>query len=543
MFARRTGKALATSRAALITVFILALVISPYPASELHNAIYVYLMVYLGAAAIMVVVAWRSWWHEYRFAPHVHAVDIVAFVAAVYMSEVDATEFSSPFPTVTAYLLASATLRWGWLGVAWTAIALTSLSGLTGVSLHVLGYDIDAYRFGRRLMYFGVFAMTMIWLSAEQRTMRVVPMPKTHGKPGERRTAVLVEMLAFARSSLNGTGAAIAVARGEEPWTEVLRDTGSAVIHDRVGPEVFESGFGEPDRAELIDLPRSRRIMTRESTFPIAIRGPFNAPLAAYCEVDEGILVTFETASGPGQLIVWGIPDMCVDDLPLVEAMGRHLSSELDREEMAELAQTASAAALRDALARDLHDSVAQFLAGTLFRLEALTRWIREGHDPAGAIADLKAALRREQGELRATIQRLRRGEDGDRRTDLIEEIETLLAEMGHHWQISVKLDAQVRPQLVSISLAHEIRQVLREAVANAARHGCCSTVVVKLASDLMWLRLSIADDGEGFSASGAIPRPRSISERVEALGGTLDVCDNSPGILLKVTLPQRMVS
>ena len=156
---------------------------------------------------------------------------------------------------------------------------------------------------------------------------------------GERRNAVLTQMLAFARTTLNGTGAAIAVARGEEPWTEVLRDTGSAIIHECIGPDVFEHGFGEPDCAALIDIPRARRITTRASTFPIALCGPFPAPLAAHCAVDQALMVTFETASGPGQLLVWGIPDMCVDDLPLLEAMGRHLGSELDREEMAELAR------------------------------------------------------------------------------------------------------------------------------------------------------------------------------------------------------------
>jgi signal transduction histidine kinase len=230
-----------------------------------------------------------------------------------------------------------------------------------------------------------------------------------------------------------------------------------------------------------------------------------------------------------------------VDDLPQVEMIARHLSTELDREDLAELAQTASAAALRDALARDLHDSVAQFLAGTLFRLEALSRWVREGHDPTIEINDLKTALRREQGELRAMIQRLRRGEEGDRRTDLVEELETLLSEMSQHWHIAVRLDEQVRPMPVSISLAHELRQVLREAVANAARHGGCREVIVSLGTGGPGLTLSIADDGEGFPADRSPPRPRSISERVEALGGTLSICHNYPGALLEIALPNRI--
>lgn len=145
----------------------------------------------------------------------------------------------------------------------------------------------------------------------------------------------------------------------------------------------------------------------------------------------------------------------------------------------------------------------AQFLAGTLFRLEALTRWIREGHDPASEIADLKAALRSEQRDLRATIQRLRRGEDGDRRTDLIDEVETLLSEMGQHWHIAVRLASSVRTLPVSIGLAYEIWQVVREAVANAARHGGCDQVIVALVRDGARLKLSIADNGAGVPSGG----------------------------------------
>jgi signal transduction histidine kinase len=207
---------------------------------------------------------------------------------------------------------------------------------------------------------------------------------------------------------------------------------------------------------------------------------------------------------------------------------------------MAEHSHAASASALRDALARDLHDSVAQFLAGTQFRLEALTRWIRAGHDPTSEIAGLQAALRREQGELGATIRRLRRGEEGDRRTDVVEELETLLSELGHHWHIRVRLVSPVRPMLVSIGLAYELRQVLREAVANAARHGNCREVAVTLAGEGAQLRLTISDDGSGFPVPAREPRPKSISERIEALGGTLNICDNAPGVMLDIALPSR---
>ena len=540
MFARRTGKALATSRVALIVVFILALWVTPVKGPSNLGPIYLFLAIYLAGAVAMAGVAWTSWWYEYRLARLVHSIDIVAFVTAVYLSEIDSTDFNSPYPTVTAFLLASATLRWGWSGVARTSLALIVLSAVVGVGLYADGFDLDVYLYARRLMYFGVFAMAMVWLNAEHRTARVISMPRTPGNPGERRTAMLIDMLAFSRTALQGTGAAIAIGRGEEPWTEVLRATGDAMVHDRLGPEVLDAGFGEPGCATLIDIPRARRIMSRTSTFPVALPGPFPAPLAAYCQVNEGILVTFETVSGPGQLLVWGISDMCVDDLPLIEAMGRHLGAELDREEMAELARSASAAALRDALARDLHDSVAQFLAGTLFRLEALTRWIKAGREPIGEINEIKAALRREQGELRETIQRLRRGEDGDRRTDLVGELEALLGELGRHWHIDVRLETAAPTLPVPIGLAYEVRQVLREAVANAVRHGQCRAVVVTLADTGPHLQLTFTDDGVGFPQNVPANRPRSIAERVESLGGTFAIRNNVPGVLLEIVLPTR---
>ncbi|GEN99010.1 two-component sensor histidine kinase [Novosphingobium sediminis] len=522
-------------------VFMLALSIDPSTPGKGGFGIYVVLSAYLVGAAVMIMIAWRSWWWEFRLAPWVHAIDTFAFVLAVYFSEAGKADFNSPFMALTAFLLISATLRWGWFAVAWTSVTLVTVNVIIGAGLFAFGLPIDPYRYGRRLMYLGVLSLMMVWLSGEQRGPRSAPMPRTPGTPGERRNAILVDTLTFARVALQARGAAIAVPHGEEPWTELLRDSGYAVIVDRLGPEALDGSFGEPDRAALIDLARGRRITSRASSYPLALSGPINAPLAEHCGINEAMIVTFETAAGPGQLLIWGIPDMCVDDLPLVETIGRHLSTELDREDLAELAQAASAAALRDALARDLHDSVAQFLAGTLFRLEALSRWIREGHDPTAEINDLKTALRREQGELRAMIQRLRRGEEGDRRTDLVEEMETLLGEMSQHWHIAVRLDAQVRPMPVSIGLAHELRQVLREAVANAARHGCCREVVVSVSTGGPGLTLRIADDGEGFPADSPPPRPRSISERVEALGGTLSICHNHPGALLEIALPNRI--
>ncbi|MFD2781452.1 sensor histidine kinase [Novosphingobium pokkalii] len=278
---------------------------------------------------------------------------------------------------------------------------------------------------------------------------------------------------------MGARGAALAVAWGDEPWIDLLVEQDGALTSERTGPGVLSDAVSAAAHPTLFDLRRGRRIgMAGDHQLAVA-RGPFASPLAERCGVNEGILATFNSVSSQGQLLVWGIPSMAVDDLPWMSALVREIGLALDREEMATLAKSSAVAEVRNALARDLHDSVVQFLAGTMFRLEALRRRLRDGKDPEGEIEAMKDALRREQAQLRVMIDRLRRGEDGDRSSDITEELCSLVEEMAAHWRIRVTFSAHSGPLQIPIRLAYELRQMVREAVANAARHGQCSEVTI----------------------------------------------------------------
>lgn len=543
MFTRRTGKVLALSRAVLAFVFLLAVWVDPVQPVRAGPIGTAMLAGYLAFALGLLVVAWRSWWFDFRPARLVHACDIAAFIAGVYFTESGTGEFSSPFMAFAAFLLVSANLRWGWRGIALTGLGLLAANLLAGIALTLLQFDLDIYRFGRRQAYMVVLSIMMVWLSRDPRLSGRVELPEPLGTPGERRLRVLAEALAEVRRAMGARGAAIALLQSEEPSAEVVRDADGTSTHAMIGPGSLNEDLTRRWPPTLFDSARGRAIVHLPRNGLTSRTGPVSVPLADHCATSEGIIVSFLTAGGQGQLLVWGIDDICSDDLPLAEGFAREIGLALDREEMASLAQNAAVSGIRNALARDLHDSVAQFLAGTLFRIEALRRWIREGHDPDGEISAIKEALRREQTQLRALIDRLRRGEDGDRRTDLAEELQTLLEELGHHWHIETQLEAAIRPLPVSIQLGHELRQLVREGVANAARHGQCRQVTVSIAGDGSALRLQISDDGAGFPQDRGPFLPRSISERVEALGGRLEISDNLPGALLDIALPARMAA
>lgn len=542
MFMRRTGKILATTRAILAAVFLLAVLVEPTQPARAGLIGIVILAAYMSLSVALVLVAWRSWWYDHRLAVAVHVIDIVAFVAGVYFTETGKSDFSSPFMAFAAFLLVSANLRWGWRGIAVTAFALLLANMAAGGALYMMHLDLDINRFGRRQVYMLLLSIVMVWLSGDNRLSRRVELQDPGGVPGERRLNVLTEAVADIRTAMTARGVAIALLRNEEPLVEIVRNDGHST-HAMAAPGALSDDLVRARRPMLFDLARGRSIAAVATGGTVATIGDLAIPIAEHNGVGEGILASFTTAAGPGQLLVWGMRDMSADDLPLIEAFAREAGFALDREEMASLSREAAVSGIRNALARDLHDSVAQFLAGTLFRIEALRRWIREGNDPEREIDAIKQALRREQVQLRGLIDRLRKGQDGDRRTDLVEELEALLVELSHHWHIDACLDAVMRPLPVSIELAYELRQLVREGVANAARHGHCSRVTVSIVGEEESLRMRIRDDGAGFPAGPAPLRPRSISERVEALGGKLVIADATRGVTLDISLPARMAA
>lgn len=529
---------IAICRAILAAVFLVAVWIDPDEPARNVGAGFALLTTYLGWTLIAALIAWRSWWWDFRLARLAQIADIGVFITASFFTETNTSDFGSPFIAFAAFLLLTAAVRWRWRGVVATALLLLASYGLAGLAIKTLGLISNPYQFERRMTYMIVLSIMIVWLSIDQQFARLVSLPEPAGISGKRRPQVLAGALAFARDMFNARNAAIAVSRPEEPWIDLYRDIDGVFMHERVGPDGFP-GLAVNAGAVLFDRHRRRRIVWHTSDRYEAVTGSLANPLLAALEAREGLLGGFAAASSHGHVVVWDAADTCTDNLPAIAALAQEIGHALDREEMAMLAQSIAVSHARNALARDLHDSAAQFLAGTQFRLEAMRRWIRQGGDPETEITAMKAALRSEQSHMRAMIDRLRHGIDGDRSTDLVAEIEGLLVELGDHWHIAATLRSDRSPLPVPIGTAYELRQVVREAVANAVRHGNCSRMAIDLdQSDHNSLLISIADNGKGLPEASRMLRPQSISERIEALGGTLRIASNAGGVQLDIDLP-----
>jgi signal transduction histidine kinase len=177
----------------------------------------------------------------------------------------------------------------------------------------------------------------------------------------------------------------------------------------------------------------------------------------------------------------------------------------------------------RRRVARDLHDGVAQELAF----ISSQMHWLRTQPDDKETTGQIMEAVQRALDESRGAISTLSRPVQHSLDLALATTAEEVAERLG------AKLELDLQPGVrTSPAWEEALPRILREAVANAVRHGRANTVSVRLRnSDGIWLR--IADDGEGFDPT----RPRaensfgliSMRERAEALGGEFRL-DSKPG-------------
>ena len=220
------------------------------------------------------------------------------------------------------------------------------------------------------------------------------------------------------------------------------------------------------------------------------------------------------------------------------EVLAREIAHGLDEEEISSIARETAAVRLRGNIARDLHDSVAQSLAGAGYRLASLRQQLRDGKDVLPEIDSISESLHAEQAHIREIIARLRSDSVNPGARNLGTELDRLANVLSRHWQVSVRHEDNVEPLLVPAWMLFEIQQLMREGIANAVRHGMARAVSVRTEKIAGGLSLTITDDGGGFPGAGEGERPKSIAERVEALGGKMAVATLGSGTRIGISLP-----
>ena len=187
-------------------------------------------------------------------------------------------------------------------------------------------------------------------------------------------------------------------------------------------------------------------------------------------------------------------------------------------------------------LACDVHDGPMQDLISAGYGINELRHRL-EGA-PSLAATGLSSQLGQILGELANAEKGLRtliiRLEQGDPSFDGIQTIvDTEVAAFAERCAAKVHIHAQTNVELDSRSQSHALRAVLRESLANVARHSAAGRVDVYLNGGKDGILLEVRDDGRGFDVAGIRADAfglMGMKKRVELLGGELSVLSRVGG-------------
>ena len=186
-------------------------------------------------------------------------------------------------------------------------------------------------------------------------------------------------------------------------------------------------------------------------------------------------------------------------------------------------------AAERQRMARELHDTLSQGLAGLILQLEAADAHLA-GNRPERARDILQQSMEKARGtlaEARQAIDDLRQPAERDLAEAVQREVD--------HFTIATGISCQ--PQIegmveVPAPVAETAIRAISEGLTNIARHARAKSVTLRLTGNRNELEIEICDDGVGFDPAAVEAGHFGLlgmRERVRLAGGRLEV-QSAPG-------------
>jgi len=195
----------------------------------------------------------------------------------------------------------------------------------------------------------------------------------------------------------------------------------------------------------------------------------------------------------------------------------------------------------RERLARDLHDSLGHALVALSVQLEAIQRLYRVDPQEASAQVDeMKSLARTSMDDLRRSIAGLRSPGLGDR--SLCAALQETCVDFGERTGVQIECQTDPRADDLRPALLETIWRVSQEALTNVEKHAQAQRVQLSLTHEPHAVVLRVTDDGIGLP-EGAENTPghfglRGMRERVEGLGGALNLSEGGDGAVVEARLP-----
>jgi signal transduction histidine kinase len=289
----------------------------------------------------------------------------------------------------------------------------------------------------------------------------------------------------------------------EEPLEYDTRGKPCALVVQRsvvAFPEALTERF--PDAQPAIDL-------GLESYLAVCLRAADGTHLGHMAVMDAGPM-----AAGD-------------DDVSAMRIFASRAAAELERLRQAAALRRSRARVIeaadseRQRVGRDLHDGAQQRLAAVANLLRAAQVQLDRGDLPGGVLGlacDELGAAQTELRELARGLHPVALSERGLRNA-----LESLT--VGSDATVSLDVTADELPDAVELAAYF----LVSESLTNARKYAGASAIRVRVAAVAGALLVEIADDGRGGADPASGTGLRGLADRVDALGGTLDV-SSPPG-------------
>jgi signal transduction histidine kinase len=214
-----------------------------------------------------------------------------------------------------------------------------------------------------------------------------------------------------------------------------------------------------------------------------------------------------------------------------------------------ELSEYSAVTAERNRLARDLHDSLEQTLAGAALRMDAANDLLphpdaAESEPARRQMEKAAELLRLSQTQVRRTVWGLRSLalEKHNLANALRDSVRLLTEDTG----IVTTLDLYDGNVGLSNEQECELLHIAQEAVANVLKHSHATTLEITLLREHGKMVLKVKDNGQGFDPTQPLPNDRphygqqDMRERSQLIGASLTVkSEFGGGSCIEVSLPQ----
>ena len=232
---------------------------------------------------------------------------------------------------------------------------------------------------------------------------------------------------------------------------------------------------------------------------------------------------------------------MTVGALLIVLAWVVHLGRRL-RQQMSIIRQKLEHSAVleeRNRIARELHDTLEQELAGITMQLDLAADCFQQAPNVARQALDAARDMsRHSMVEARRSVWDLRCHllEGGDLFSAISQIVEPLFARE----QARVDVKIQGTPVRLPGQIEMNLLRIAQEAAANAVKHGHAQLVEIELRYTSVSVGLSVSDDGTGFVPSQASPSGHfgllDMRERAQSMGSQLKI-ESEPGSGTRVVI------